>query len=727
MKKKHKLLFVLLLVFTLMFVCFITVFYIRQLNRTISDNTIRSISEIAEHDKAAIQSYINICWDDLQEIQERFASDQCKTVEDIETRLNRESATSGFTHIYLLAEDGTVYTDEFTTYIPGVSPLNKNLDFLPCFNNNKEQIIIRFDDENLNGQVINENVLYGIRLKDFQIEGASMLALIGISDISSIQSSMVIDSFIKNGQSRGHSALIDMEGNYIININKEIYLNKRNNLFEHLSESASSELTNVEVKQKFDNLETFGFYHSHAGEKNRELFYLIPLKNEMNLYFIMSVNEAVFMEQSRPLITLSMVMLITSMLAVVSMLLVVMNYQTKTIRASEKAKAQKDFLSNMSHEIRTPLNGLIGINHLIMVHINDDSQKPQIKEWLKKSQSTANYLLSLVNDILDMSKLQAGKVDLIHAPLLVSALVDEISAMQTDNITSRGINFIVEKDIVEPCIEGDATRIKQILMNILGNAAKFTPQGKDICFSVRQEKSDSNHIVTIFQCKDTGIGMSKEYLDKIFDSFSQEHTKNTVGIKGTGLGMAISKLLANAMGGDITVESELDAGSTFTITIPSLIVKEIPDYLKEETMPPAAVNEAFAPAESHTPLKILIVEDVDLNAEILSEILCLEGFDTAHACNGKEAVEIFEKSAVHEFDIILMDMQMPVMDGCTASFKIRNLNRADARTVTIYACTANSFQEDRDMAIKSGMNDFLTKPIDINILLKKINQIHIKG
>ena len=324
---------------------------------------------------------------------------------------------------------------------------------------------------------------------------------------------MVIDCFTKNGVSRGHSALIDMEGHYIVDINKKVYENEQNNLFAHLSESEDSELTNEEVAEKFAALETFAFYHSHTGEKYKELFYFIPFDEKIRLYFIMSVNEAVFREQTRTFFTMSMIMLVISILTILSMLLIVMRYQMKTIRASEKEKSQKEFLSNMSHEIRTPLNGLIGMNHLIMVHIDDDSQRTQIKEWLRKSHSTAKYLLSLVNDVLDMSKLQAGKVDIINEPLMVDALVDEIAAMQTDNIQGRGVEFIVEKDVIEPCIEGDTTRIKQILMNIVGNAAKFTPSGKSIQLSVRQEKTDDTHVMTFYRCKDTGIGMSREYLE----------------------------------------------------------------------------------------------------------------------------------------------------------------------------------------------------------------------
>ncbi|MCM1044190.1 MAG: response regulator [Candidatus Gastranaerophilales bacterium] len=723
MKKNHKLFYLPIIISAFLIICLAVLFYVRQMNKAISENIINSISEIAEHDKTTIQTYIEIYWRDLAQIKERFDSFECKTIQDIETRMNLECAASGFNHIYLVAEDGTVFTDKYVVYTPGNDTVNRNLDFLPYFREDDEKIVIRFDDKVEGGWLAKESILYGIRLHDYCVEGINMFALIGISDISSIQDNMVIDSFVKDGQVRGHSALIDMNGNYIVNVNKEIYLGRQNNLYDHLLTARTSDLTNEEVQEQLHNRETFGFYHSHEGEKGQELFYFIPLDDSFDLYFIMSVNEEVFLEQRRTFVSLSMIMAIISVSTVIAMLLIIMRLQVKTIRTTEAAKSQKEFLSNMSHEIRTPLNGLIGMNHLIMVNIDDESQKPQIKEWLEKTHSTANYLLSLVNDVLDMSKLQAGKVDIIKEPMLISAMIDEIAAMQADNIKNRGVEFIVEKDITTPCVEGDVVRVKQILMNIVGNAAKFTPEGKWIRLSVTQETTDSTHVITTYRCEDKGIGISEEYIDKIFDSFSQERNRNTKGIKGTGLGMAISKLLANAMGGDIKVESKLNEGSVFTVTIPSKIVQEIPAELiaSEATAGDEDMGRPACRADGR-PLKILVAEDVELNAEILLEILKMEGFETALVQNGQEALDLFAQSKLGEFDIILMDMQMPVMDGCSASMNIRRLDREDAKTVTIYACTANMFQEDREQALASGMNDFLTKPIDVNVLLKKLRK-----
>lgn len=721
MKKKQGIFYSVIIIAALIIVCFVIWFYEGQMNETISKNTIQSISEMAEHDKTAIQTYIEIYWQDLYEIKDRFVGDQCKTIGDLEDRMALECDSGNFTHICLVAEDGTVYADDHGTYSQGEDGEESVPDFLSYFADGKDKIVRRADHTLQEGWLTRDSIIYGVRLDNLEVEGIRMTALIGTNSISAIQDNMVIDSFIKDGKSRGHSAIIDKNGNYIVDINKEIYRNEQENLYVHLSQSTDSELTGDELARKLQNRETFGFYHYHEEEEYRELFYFIPFEG-MDLYFIMSLNEEVFVEQSRAFATMSITMLVISMVTVVGLLLVIMVFQVRTIRIVEKARAQRVFLSNMSHEIRTPLNGLIGMNHLIMVYIDNEKQRPQIKEWLRKSNSTANYLLSLVNDVLDMSKPQEGKVDLMNEPFSVDALVEEIYAMQVDNIKGRGVEFLLDKDIPEPYLEGDVVRVKQILMNIVGNAAKFTKRGGQIRLSVSQHKTDSTHVETVYRCADTGIGMSKEYLGKIFDSFSQERNKNTCEIKGTGLGMAISKPLADAMGGQIVVESELDVGSTFTVTIPSTIITDVPDYLTEDAVNIVCEENGSGLCEKQgKPVKILVAEDVELNAEVLLEILALEGFETVHVRNGREVLEVFGASEVGEFDIILMDMKMPVMDGCEAPRQIRRMDRADAKTVAIYACTANTFQEDRKQALSSGMNDFLTKPIDVGMLIRKMN------
>lgn len=417
----------------------------------------------------------------------------------------------------------------------------------------------------------------------------------------------------------------------------------------------------------------------------------------------------------------------TQVFLVLSMLLMLpalLGAYRKTRLATEKARAQSEFLSNMSHEIRTPLNGLIGLNHMMMLNIDKAEQREQVKDWLHKSYGTANYLLSLVNDVLDVSKLQAGKVDLVMEPVMLETMLDAVWSMQHDNIVSRGVEFVIEKEIFEPCIETDGIRMKQVLMNIVGNAAKFTPSGGRIILSVSQKRIDQNHVEMVYRCEDTGIGMSEEFIQKIFELFSQERNHSAPKAKGTGLGMPLSRLIVEAMGGTIHVESKVNVGSVFTVTIPSTVSKVQPDYRSRTSKGELhGKHTAAGGSGDGKQASILLAEDNELNSEILQEILTERGFRVVHAENGKEAVEAFRESEPGEFDIILMDMQMPVMDGCTAVREIRGLERPDAGKVSIFACTANTFKEDRDKAIESGMDDFLSKPIDVGILLEKLSGV----
>ena len=714
---------ILKIIITIAVVCLTVGIYITELNKMISENTLNSISEMASHDKQSIEALINTCWIRLEGISVRLCDNNGKTLEEVQRRLDLEQSTTDFTQIFLLAEDGKIYTKS-SVYDPQNEDNETRVDLLPYFENNEKRIVRRWTQPNSNPSVelLQKYVLYGVRLENIEIEGQKMLAIIGISDVNTIQRYINFDSFMKNGVRRGYSSIISSAGNYVIDSREFFYSNETLNLFDLLDSSKGATLSNEEIQQKMNNSETFTFrYYEDRSEK---LVYCAPFEGSgVNWYFLQVVDRIAFTEQSQFFVTTSAVALLVLLTLILIMMLSSMRFRKKSIEADAHTRAQSEFLSNMSHEIRTPLNGLIGLNHLVMTNIDKEGNSEQIKTWLKKSHSTANYLLSLVNDILDISKLQAGKVDIINEPILVESLVDAVHSMQWDNIKNRGVDFVVQQDISVPCVMGDGTRIKQILMNIVGNAAKFTPEGGTITLSVSQEVAEDNQVTTIYRCTDTGVGMSKEFCEKIFDAFSQERNKNSNSVKGTGLGMAICKLLTQAMGGDITVESELNKGSTFTVTLPSTKAEAEPEYMNqatEETI--AKAKELTESLHSEKPIKILIAEDNELNAEILMEILTEEGFEVVHAQNGQIAVDLFLESAENEFDVILMDMQMPVMDGCTASATIRKLDRADAKSVIIFACTANTFKEDRDRAIESGMDDFLSKPIDVKNMMDKLSK-----
>ena len=619
-----------------------------------------------------------------------------------------------------MAEDGRIYTDRFLVYDPKKSNLAARIDLLPLFSDDSVEVVVsRFDDKAEFAGISRESILYGIRLNNYSVDGIRMIALIGIANINFLQDHMIIDSFIINGKPNGYSSVIDYNGNYIIGHDKNIYLNDSNNFFHRLESGHSSTLTQESIRKKMKEHETFNFYINNDKEN---LVYFAPFENEnnerINWYFIMSVENDVLVKRQFTFTMMSLVLLVVAVLILSSLAFYGLSNHNKLFKANEAVKVRSEFLSNMSHEIRTPLNGLIGLNYLISNAIDNKNKLSQVKDWLKKSKSLADYLLSLLNDILDMSKLQSGKIDIINVPFSIEHMIEDIWFMQRDNIERRGVSFVVEKDVPVPWVKGDEVRTKQVLVNIVGNAAKFTPEGGRITLSVSQRREDDARVTTTYRCEDTGIGMSRAFLEKIFDPFSQERDgKSDATLKGTGLGMPISKELVDAMGGEIHVESAPGQGSVFTVILPSPIAEALPD-----------AEAASAPAHGSTPeervkgRKILLAEDAEFNAEFLIELLRDEGFDVVHAENGQTTLETFRESAVGEFDIILMDMQMPVMDGCEAAAAIRKLDRPDAKTVTIFACTANTFKEDMDRAIRSGMDDFLTKPIDIRAFLEKMNK-----
>lgn len=719
MPKRSKLFYTRLVALFAILVFLLAVGYVLQLKKVIEKNIINSVTEIALHDKRAIKTCIEFFLEDLRGVAKRLVSYQCQSTEAMQIRLNLESSSSEFTHIYMLAEDGKVYTDKLVVYDPAQYNLGARIDLLPFFaDDNVRQVVTRFDDKAEFAGISRESILYGIRMDDYEVSGIRMKALFGITDIHFIQDHMIIDSFIMNGTPHGYSSVIDLKGHYIIGRTRDVYQDNSSNFFDDLEAGRSSELDPETVAENMRRSETFSFY---ADNGENYLIYLVPFDDEIDWYFITLIKRDVLIQQQTTFALMSLVLLVVVVAILMGLMLYGMSNHNKLFKAREAVKVRSEFLSSMSHEIRTPLNGLIGLNHLISTHIEEQSRIQQIKDWLDKSKNLANYLLSLLNDILDMSKLQAGKIDIITAPFYVESMIDDIYFMQKDNIEKKGIEFNIEKKILAPCIKGDEIRTKQVLVNIVGNAAKFTRQGGYITLSVSQRKEADGRVTTIYRCKDSGIGMSPAFVEKIFDPFSQERTGDSDNtLKGTGLGMPITKQLVDAMGGTVHVESALGQGSTFTISIPSVVVEGNPAALHSA--------EAASPAEQTprrhdgAPIKILLAEDAEFNAEFLLELLTDEGFEVVHAENGQVALDTFKESATDEFDIILMDMQMPVMDGCQATEAIRKLDRPDAATVLIFACTANTFKADMDKALQSGMNDFLIKPIDIKALLKKLRQ-----
>lgn len=375
----------------------------------------------------------------------------------------------------------------------------------------------------------------------------------------------------------------------------------------------------------------------------------------------------------------------------------------RAMEAAESAnQAKSDFLSRMSHDIRTPINGIIGMTE-IAGYNKDDPEK--IEDCLKKIDNASHHLLELINEILDLSRIESGKATVRHTSFDVRTMCENCESIISGELIDRNINLNTDFGSFERTkFMGDELHLKQILLNILGNAVKFTPDGGTISFRLSEMYADEICGKILFEIEDTGYGMKQEYLDSIFESFSQEDDNARSDYQGYGLGMAITKKLVDLLGGKIKVESTLDVGSKFSVELTM-------DY--DNSQPKENISEDVINLEG---LHVLLAEDNELNAEIASVLLSRHGVTVDIEVNGKRALDRFIASEENEYDAILMDIMMPVMDGLAATEAIRNLDRVDAKTVPIIAMTANAFDEDKKKSFDVGMNAHVNKPVNPQLL-----------
>ena len=392
-------------------------------------------------------------------------------------------------------------------------------------------------------------------------------------------------------------------------------------------------------------------------------------------------------------------------------------YKEELLIAAKKAeaanRAKTEFLQRMSHDLRTPINGICGMVNMAD-HYADDIEKQ--KEYRTKVKEASNLLLELVNDVLDMSKLESGEIVLEEVPFNLSSISEEVLVVIEQMAAKQNIRIMWEKkEIIHRNFIGSPGYVKRVMMNILSNAVKYNRENGHVYISCMEIPSEQPEMTMMeFVCRDTGVGMADEFQKHIFEPFAQEHAGSRTKFAGTGLGMPITKKLVEKMGGTITFESKKGIGTTFVIRIPFKIDMDS-DKGKEQT--------DVSDEKSIKGLHILLTEDNELNMEIAEFMLQNEGADVEKAWNGQEAVELFKKSEPGEFDVILMDIMMPVMNGYEAAKMIRSLEREDAKKVPIIAMTANAFTEDRIRAKEAEMDEHVAKPVDVELLIKVIRKL----
>ncbi len=825
--------------------CFWLVSY-NLVTREIMESAISGIEELAKHDEKAIMENLNSRWDAMEGIVQDLRERDRGSAEEVSKSLSSFARMMDCLRLTLVAEDGSVLVSG------GIFGENQEL-LEVCRSSATRFIRRRVDADNASPHVFVENLQTGIAIDPLLVGDKEYTYLVARMHISTLESKLKIDSY----DGLGYSSVIDTDGSYIVNMKRA---DMANNFFENLSKCTLTPDYPLErVQSLIDSQTPFSMEYKRVNGETCVMVF-DPMK-DIDWYFVTVVPKSVFKERSISLIRIFVSMMSIVLFAMAVVVLYIFRRRAKlydleqehrkeladALALAEQAnRAKTTFLNNMSHDIRTPMNAIIGYTALASTHIDN---KERVRDYLSKITQSSNHLLSLINDVLDMSRIESGKMNLEEKPENIAEILHNLRNIVQADIHSKQLEFFIDTvDVADEDILCDKLRLNQVLLNILSNAIKFTAPGGLVSMRISEKAVKKTGYGSYeFRIKDSGIGMSPEFVKTIFEPFTRERTATVSGVQGTGLGMSITKNIVDMMGGDVKVESEEGRGSEFIVTLdfklqgvhkeiqvvksleglrglvvdddmnacqsvaqmlrqigmrsewtmygreavartkealkigdafsvyiidwlmpdmngietvrrirrevgneapiiilsaydwadiedeakeagvtdfiskplfPSdlrrVLMKACGEYVEEE---PEARNE-----KRFNNIRLLLVEDNELNLEIAQEILQDHGFGVEVAKNGSEAVDAVKAAEPGYYDAVLMDIQMPVMDGYEATKLIRGFEDEVRANIPIIAMTANAFEEDRQEAEKAGMNGHVSKPINVDLLLKVLSK-----
>ncbi len=725
--------FYIVLILAIAFVCLLVVWLIAAAAALTSGFTKNMntmyLREMTNLTQANFKSGLSMRYSGLRAVAESVNDDDLKNLKTMERFIASAEQNNDFEFMAFVDEDGFYYSRD------GKRPAASKFSFLAELLNGEDEIV-SYNETFLD----NNMIVLGTQISPIRFGGANMIAIIAGFTADSIGQHL----FLRSEDGQTNASIVTGDGRFIVYNTFLSDLPRGSNIISKFREYAEFD-KGFSVEQIEDD-----FKKGNAGmviftaTGVHMCMYYSPIEGT-EWYMLMEVPYAVVDEMTEDLSSRLNRNAITMMASVLLLIVVIffvyfMNLKAhskqleaaresaeKAQKAAEQASlAKSEFLSRMSHEIRTPMNGIIGMTEIARQNTADSGK---IEDCLNKISLSSKHLMSLINDVLDMSKIESGKIQIQNERFNLRLFLKNIENIYSVQMEEKEIHFVVSLfGQINEFVVGDSLRLNQILTNLLSNAFKFTPEGGKIVLGVSELKREKGLVLLRFLVKDTGMGIKEENLEKIFDAFEQENAEISHKFGGTGLGLSIVRSFSELMGGCATVHSQYGKGSEFEVQLPFTVTENsrMIDWTEDKYHDlEAAENKTYNFKGKH----ILLAEDIELNREIAVELLgTVTGAIIDEAEDGEKAVALFDKSAVNYYDLILMDIQMPKMDGFEATRRIRAMDRPDAAAVPIFAMTANAFAEDEEKSRQAGMNAHLSKPLEISAVLEAMNEtLNLRG
>lgn len=682
------------------------------------------LREMTNLTQANFKSGLSLRFSGLKAVAESVNPEDTESGEALQNFIINAEHNNDFEFMAFIDENGFYYSRD------GKRPAASKLSFLAELLNGEDELV-SYNETFLE----NNMIVLGTRINPIHYGDTNLIGIIAGFTSNSIGEHL----FLRSDDGQTNASIVTKDGSFIVYNTFFSDMPRGTNVISKFREYAEFDtgFSLEKIEEDFQNgksgMAIFTADNTHmcmyyAPIEGTEWYMLMEVPYQIvdemtaDLSSRLNRNAVTMMASVMALILVIFVIYLTNLKAHSKQLEIARESAEKAQKAAEQASmAKSEFLSRMSHEIRTPMNGIIGMTEIARQNAGNPEK---VDDCLKKVALSSKHLMSLINDVLDMSKIESGKIQLKNELFDFRLFLENIENIYNVQAEEKNIEFkIALYGSIDKFIIGDSLRLNQILTNLLSNAFKFTPAGGRIVLGISELKHEENTVLLRFSVKDTGTGIKKENIDKIFDAFEQENAEITHKYGGTGLGLSIVRRFSELMGGDVHVHSEYGKGSDFHVELPFGVTENsrMIDWTTDKT---DDKKNSAAKVYDFKGKHILLAEDNELNREIAVELLgTVTGAIIDQAEDGQKALELFEKSNVGYYDLILMDIQMPVMDGFEATRKIRALQREDAETVPIFAMTANAFAEDEEKSRQAGMNAHLSKPLETSAVLAAMSEI----